>query len=635
MSGPEREPSPPPSSGDAAGKPASPAPVAKPVRVIRWQGLVPLLLVGGLAVLAWRLALPRVLASVASEALTKALGTQVDVDGVTIALREARVQVARLQVADPFDTTHNIVEAGPITLELDGAALLEKKAIIDSLVVADARWRTARPTPARAVTGPSFARDVLAEARRFAAQLRVPPLELLPLDTVRSLVLDPGSLATVTAARALERQADSIRTALTAGVSALDVRPVIDSGEALLGRLQKASPRSLGLAGTQQAVRDVRAMQRRIEDVRRTVDSLIARARAGGDSLRAGLRRVDDARRTDYAFARSLLKLPTFEGPDFSGALFGPVSIARFEQAVYYAKLAERWVPPGLLPREADGPQRVRMSGTTVHFPKAQQYPRLLLKRGEVRLAMRDDAGRPAAYRVIIGDVTTEPALVGRPIVALARRDAAAATGLATLDLRATIDHLGDTPRDSVAGTASGIALPELPLPGLPLRLIPGAGTSALTFVRRGEGIAARFALRAPRVTWRADSAALGGRNALERVAVEALSGIPELTLTADLGGTFAAPTLRVSSNLDQAIAARLRAMLGAEVARAEARARAAVDAEVTKARAVVQAKVDEATTQAQAQLDEARTRLDAARAKLDERLRGLTGGLVGLPPGT
>ena len=620
-----------PVTPDAPPAPTPPAPPPR-ARLVRLQGLVPLILVGGLLVLAWRMALPRVLASVASEALTKALGTQVDVDSVEVSLREARVRIGRVQVADPFDTTRNAVDMGPVTLELDGNALLEKKAVIDSLVVADARWMVPRVVPARRQQGPSFARDVLAEARRFAAQLQVPPLQLLPLDTVRTLVLDPAQLGTVKAAMAVQQQADSVRAALTAGVAALPLQSTIDSGEALVARLQKASPRSLGLAGTQQAVRDIRAMIRRIEDTRRSIDTLTQRARAGAERLSAGVRGVDDARRADYAFARSLLKLPTFEGPDFSGALFGPVSIARFEQAVYYAKLAERWVPPGLLPREDDGPTRLRLSGTTVHFPKARQFPRLLLKRGEVRLTVADDAGRPARYRLVIGDVTTEPGLVGRPIVALARRDASAATGLATIELRAIIDHLGDMPRDSVAGAASGIALPELPLPGLPLRLLPGAGTSSLTFTRRGDAIAARFALRAPKVTWRADSARLAGGNALERVAVEALSGIPDLSLAADLGGTFAAPTLRVTSNLDQAIAARMRAMLGAEVAKAEARARAMVDAEVGKARAAVQAKVDAATAEAQARLDEARGRLDAARKALDERLRGLTGGLVGMP---
>jgi hypothetical protein len=203
---------------------------------------------------------------------------------------------------------------------------------------------------------------------------------------------------------------------------------------------------------------------------------------------------------------------------------------------------------------------------------------------------------------------------------------------LAQLEVRAEVNHLGDVPRDSVVGTASGIALPTLPLPGLPLRLEPGAGVSALTFVRTGDAVRARWALRAPKVTWRADSATLATRNALERVAVDVLRGIPELRLDAELAGTIAEPRLRITSNLDQAIAARMRAMLGAEVAKAEARARAEVDKHVTQARALAQAKVAEATAQAQTKLEEGRARLDAARRQLDERLRALTGGLVGVP---
>jgi uncharacterized protein (TIGR03545 family) len=625
----------PPSDAASPAVTGEPSPAETPpkrARIVRWEGLIPLVLVVGLLVLGWRLALPRVLASVASEALTTSLGTQVDVRGVSIGLGDARLTLASVEIADPFDTTRNVLQMGPITLDLLGAAALEKKVVVESLVVADARWSVRRAVPARSVRGASFARTLLGETRRFAQQIAVPPLKLLPLDTVRALVLDPKQLGTVKAAQAVRDSADTLKRRLTDGVQSLRLQETVDSGEALVARLSKASPRSLGLAGTQQAVRDIRAMLRRLDDTKRRVESLATEARAGADSLASGIRRVDDARRADYAFARSLLQLPTFEGPDFSGALFGPVSIARFEQAVYYAKLAERWVPPGLKPREDDGPTRVRLSGTTVHFPKERQFPRLLLKRAEVRLGIADPSGAPSRYRLVVGDVTTEPQLVGRPIVALMRRDAGAASGLASLDVRAVLNHLGPAPHDSVSATAAGIALPSMPLPGLPMRLELGAGTSGLTFVRRGAGMAGRWSLRAPRVTWVIDSAALAGRNRLERVAVDVLRGVPELRLDAEIGGTFEQPRLRVTSNLDQAIAASMRAMLGAEVAKAEARVRAEVDKQVAQARAVAQAKVAEATAQAQAKLDEGRQRLEAARKQLDERLRALTGGLVGVP---
>ena len=62
-------------------------------------------------------------------------------------------------------------------------------------------------------------------------------------------------------------------------------------------------------------------------------------------------------------------------------ALFGGVTMERFQKAVHYAELARKYAPPGLLPRESEGPKRARMAGTTVHFVKQTSYPRFLLRR--------------------------------------------------------------------------------------------------------------------------------------------------------------------------------------------------------------------------------------------------------------
>lgn len=613
--------------------PESPNPEAPPprVRIIRWQGVIPLVLVVGIVVVVWRLLLPGIIARIASEAGTKALGTQVDVTGVEVGLSDARLTIGRVQIADPFDTTRNLLDAGPMTLDLALVPLLEQKAVVESLVVAESRWRTVRDVPARSVQGASFARSVMAEVRRFTKQVSVPPLKLLPLDTVKSLVLDPSQLKSVKAAKAVLATADSLEAALTAEVQALKVQETIDAGTALVTRLQKESPRSLGINGTRQAISDVRALTQRVEATKRGVEGVITKARAGADTLKASVRRVDLARKADYAFARSLLTLPSFEGPDFSNALFGEVSIARFEQALYYAQLAEQWIPPGLKPREDAGPERLRMSGTTVHFPKEKTYPKAHIKRALVRFAMADGAGRPTRYRLAVRDATTEPALVGAPLVASVVREAAG-SGVSTLSLDAVIDHRGATSRDSVAIRAGGVALPGLTLPGLPMRLEPGTGSSALHVARRGTALSARWNLDAPKVTWAVDSAALASRNALERVAVDVLRGVPRLTLEALLSGTMADPSMRVSTNLDDAIAGRMRQMLGEQVAKAEARARAEVDRQVAKAEAEARARVDKVIADANRRLEEARQKLDAEKAALDARIKAMSGGVLGLP---
>src|SRR5204862_2445171 len=131
-------------------------------------------------------------------------------------------------------------------------------------------------------------------------------------------------------------------------------------------------------------------------------------ARRGVDSLQDGLRAIDDARRDDYAFARSLLQLPSFDAPDIGSALFGKVTIDKFQQAVYWSELARQYAPPGLLPKESPGPKRARRAGTTVHFATPRSIPRFLLKHADVNVTVGSGAAA-GAYAVAASDVTTDP----------------------------------------------------------------------------------------------------------------------------------------------------------------------------------------------------------------------------------
>jgi TolA-binding protein len=83
-----------------------------------------------------------------------------------------------------------------------------------------------------------------------------------------------------------------------------------------------------------------------------------------------------------------------------------------------------------------------------------------------------------------------------------------------------------------------------------------------------------------------------------------------------------------VRSNLDQAIAARLRAVLGAQVAAAEKQVHDRVDALVNDKVGPVRARVTEVQNQAQAQIAQQRTRIDELQKGLEQRLRQLLGGV-------
>ena len=73
-----------------------------------------------------------------------------------------------------------------------------------------------------------FAPRALLALREWRKQFQVPLLSLTPVDTIKSLVLDPARLATVKRATELKTRADSLRDALTSGVRAIPFAETVD-----------------------------------------------------------------------------------------------------------------------------------------------------------------------------------------------------------------------------------------------------------------------------------------------------------------------------------------------------------------------------------------------------------------------
>ena len=598
-------------------------------RVFRPQGLVAFALLLVLLAAGWAVLGDRLVESTAEEATTKLIGASVEVDGLRIHTARTALDIAAVRIADPFDPMRNLIEARDLVLVLEPEPLLEKKLVVRRLVLGDVRFGTRRDRPAPPAPRDGFAARTVGEMKRWAGQFERPLLSFTPIDTVRQLVLDPARLATVREAQALAAHADSVKEALELGFRGLALRETLDSARAVIARLDGATPRTLGIDGTRRAVADVRRTLDAVNAAKRRIESLADDGREGARRLERGLGALDSSRRADYAFARSLLQVPTIEGPALGNALFGDVSIERFQQAVYWAELAQRHMPPGLRPRAERGPARARLAGTTLRFPKEREYPSFLLRSGEARFTLEGAGGASNAYTVGVANVTSAPALVGKPAVVAARGGGAG--NAPTLALRGVVDHVGAAPRDRLTAELSNIVLPSIDLPGLPYRLEPGRGGSRLEVALAGDRIDARWTLRADAVRWIADSAALARASTMEAFVGRVVAGIPELALDARLTGPMATPRLSVRSNLEDALAARLRAVLGEEIARAEARARAAVDSVVDVRTAPLRARVDTLRADAERRVAEARRTLDEAKGELDARLGSLTGGVGGI----
>jgi uncharacterized protein (TIGR03545 family) len=439
--------------------------------------------------------------------------------------------------------------------------------------------------------------------------------------------LDPTQLTTIKQAQGLLARTDSTRQALEQGFQQLNIRPTIDSAQALVRRLSATDPKELGLDGTRQAIQSVQQTLREVGAAKQRVEALERNTRSAVDVLGDGVQLVNKATEQDVAFAKSLLKLPTFSAPEIGNAFFGKVSIDRFKETLYWAELAQKYMPPGLLPRPSPGPQRLRASGSTIEFPKAEEFPRFLLEQGSLDFSIGGTTPVRGNYAATVRGLTSTPALYGRPAVVTASRRAAG-SGIASIDVDAVIDHVSSRSVDSVNARIRGIQLPTFDLPGIPFRVAPGVGSSELAFRMRGSQLFGRWAIHSNRVRWQADSSG-HSLNDLERLVWRVISGLNNLDVVAELQGTVASPKLSVSSNLDKAVAQRLEAVIGEEVKRAERMVRAKVDSLVADKVQPVKRQVAAVQAEATQRVQTERRRIDQVQADLNAELKRLTRGLA------
>ncbi|HET7025664.1 MAG TPA: hypothetical protein VFI39_10710 [Gemmatimonadales bacterium] len=592
-------------------------------RLFRWKAVVPLVVFLGVVCLGWLLFADMLGRRAVIAVGTKMTGAEVDLAAFHVHLLRGSVELDGLQVANAADLSRNSFEAGQMVLDLDPAALFEKKLVIDRLAATGVRIGARRRTPARPI--PKVAADsasALAAAKAFASKVSVPLLRLTPVDSIKALVLDPSQLKSLQAAAALQRRSDSASTALRSRYDSLALPPVLDSSKALAARMAKFNAGTAGVAGVQQAVKDLNQGIARIKDAEARVAALQRTAAASAATLSDGARALDAARQQDYGLARGLLKLPTVSPTDISAALFGPMVTERFQQVVYWSALARKYMPAGMLPRKDPGPKRIRMAGTTVRFPLLHQLPTFLLRRGDLGVSFGGDSARDYAFTAAVQGATSDPALYGR-LTTFTGKGQVTGKSPMSIDLGGALDHTGPVAVDSASGIVTGIALPTFQLPGLNYSAVPGAGTASLSFTVRGDQLHGRWTVTAPQVSWVRDSSA-GGASSVDQLIGKVLRGIGTLSLQADLSGTLAAPQVAVRSNVGDAVASGVSAMLGQAARDAEAKARAEVDRQVGKQVAAAKAKVADVEQQGNALVADAQSKLEDQRKQLEARLQGL-----------
>jgi uncharacterized protein (TIGR03545 family) len=566
------------------------------------------------------------------------VGARVELESADIRPTEGAIRLTGLQVANPEAPMSNLLEAEQIVVDLLLEPLLTKNVVVQQLTVTGVRFNTPRETSGALENPDPESGALWRQINGWADQVEIPELSLETLtETVRTEALSADSLRTVRYAREALARADSMRRSWQAQVEALDPTPRIDSLRAVVRRLEEFRPTPLNAVQLPGLVRDGRNAVERLTALQSEVARLDDTVRDGLSSVAVGPDVISELRAQDLAYARSLLNIPSLDAPTLSPALFGSSALAWMKPVLYWAHAAERFLPPGLDPRNRPGPRRARAEGTTVEFPGRATYPRFLLQQGEIGLEIGGTGAAAGSYTALLSQLSTSPSLVGEPMeLTLGRRGGA--TGLQGVSLSAVLDHTGSVLRDSATLGLSGVSLPEFGLGSFGGRLDLGSGESAFSVRRIGEDIDASLRVVSGDVSWTrpatlppadAPRPSPGTREWALDLVWRTLTGVRQVEIDMGLRGSIANPSLTVSSNLGQALAESLQRELGAQIAEAEARVRAEVERHIQPVLEDARTRVEGIRTGIADRVAGERQEIDALRARLEQRVNELGRGIV------
>jgi uncharacterized protein (TIGR03545 family) len=271
--------------------------------VVRPRGIVVfalfVLVIAGL----WWLYADRAVQRAVEAAGESVVGARVELASVNLRPTDGSVRLTGLQVANPDAPMMNLMEAGEIDVDLMLTPLLEKKVVIESMVVTGVRFNTPRETSGALENPDPEAGRLWREVQSWGDQIRFPELSMESLTgVVRTEAISADSLRTVQYARALLSRADSLRQSWDAQLQALDPRPRIDSVRAVVERVESFRPTPLNALQIPDLVRDARSSLERLTSLQAEVAALDDAVRTGIASMDVSPERLAELRAEDLAY---------------------------------------------------------------------------------------------------------------------------------------------------------------------------------------------------------------------------------------------------------------------------------------------------------------------------------------------
>lgn len=518
-------------------------------------------------------------------------GGKVEIDNLHFSLLNLTFQFDRLQWTDPSDNWRNLFETGPVAFSMEVRPLFWKKFIIREVKVAGVMAGTKRATDGywpKPPAEPGMFDEVLKSVETEIRAMPVFNLEALKQKANLDSLLNLDQLKVVQSATVLRSDIDSTGAYWQQFFKTYGAKEKIAVLESQAKAISVAEVKDVsGLLATLQKVNNLRAnavaLQKEVTDTRH---------RAEGDFTRLTgvMKNLDNFAKDDLAAAKKRIGLSDFDVKDIGRLLFGNPFRDRFQEAMKYVDFGRRYLPAAQKLMAVNKVQKPpRFKGQDIAFPRTFAYPEFLLRNLHLSAAVGSAVGRnvptsrDAEAIQITGDVsgiTNEPPVYGKPTtfdVEVFKQNSNAYA------VRGVLDHTGDIPADTFRVSAANFRLGTIDLQQnktfLPSRVDGQRGTVSAMLAVCGDQIRGQVEMLVDHVEFIfADNSA---NDRVTQAIRSVFSAVDNFRLSAVAQGAAKDLQVRVSSNLDEIFAQRVRGIIQENLHRAQQEIRQRIDKEV------------------------------------------------------
>jgi uncharacterized protein (TIGR03545 family) len=581
-------------------------------QLFRWSGLLPFIIVSALLAAFWLLLADTLLKQTIESLGSDLVGAEVNLNKAELTLDPLQIRLLRLQVTDPEQPQHNMVELAEAVASLEPWKLLMGQVIINEMSITGLQVDTPRSRPGR--LQPQEKPTDTKEAEEGTPSTLTQLQGALP--SVQS-VLQQEPLLLTSRNEALQSHYAERRAALDALLAKLPDEQQRQQLQQRFTRATQGQPKTVEEFNTQKT--ELEKVQTELRTIKSTLEQSRDQLAQSREQLVGDLAALKAAPGEDLKRLREKYSLDTQGAMNMSGLLFGDKVEGWMAQALQWYQRIEPMLGASSDKKEEEAkPQRA--SGRYVRFPSANPTPDFLLRKARVQLSLPIGDIDSELH-----DLTHQPQIIGRPATLSAT--ASRLQGLQSLDLKGRFDHRETaTAEDTLALQLKGLQLTEMALSqssDFPLSLAQAAADMQGNLTLSGGQIEAKM-----KGVFNHARFLAGAKEGLAGELAESLAGIDNFSIDATAHGTLAAPEFSLSSDLDKQLNKQFQQRLKAKQAAFEQQLRTALEERIAGPRSEYEGKMAQ-LTQLQSQLDSQlsenqkmlQAKLDSFKGQADKQL--------------